>query len=71
MNLDDIKAGDRVVFIPRHAHGDRTHRDCETGTVSSTNRTYAFVRFDPQMPINGPSEACFPHDLECINDFEI
>lgn len=41
----DFKPGDRVQYVPHHAHGDRAHPDCENGIVSSTNDTYVFVRY--------------------------
>jgi len=32
-NLFKFKQGDRVLYVPTHAAGDKTHKDCETGTV--------------------------------------
>ena len=45
MTTDDFKPGDRVRYVPGHAHGDRSHADCENGIVSSTNDKYVFVRY--------------------------
>lgn len=61
MNLDDVQVGRRVRFIPHHAHGDRTHPDCEFGTVTSKNSRYAFVKFNP---LNANGQACDPDQLE-------
>lgn len=42
---EDFAAGDRVRYVPRHAHGNMEHPDCEDGRVTSTNDDYVFVRF--------------------------
>lgn len=45
-----MKANDRVIYVPNHAHGDVRHEDCETGTISSFNMVGdAFVKFDKQV----------------------
>lgn len=43
--------GDRVIYIPMHAHGDRGHPDCERGCVSSvsTSGLHVFVRFNAHV----------------------
>ena len=46
--------GDKVIYIPGHAHGDATHEDCENGVVSWVNETVpgrawsgtVFVKYD-------------------------
>lgn len=38
--------GDRVRYVPWHAHGDPQHRDCQLGVVTSTNHQCVFVRID-------------------------
>lgn len=58
-----MKAGDRVIYIPYHAYGDRTHPDCERGRISSFNsKGEPFVRFDKQVTRLGwdgaTSQAC-------------
>lgn len=58
--LTDFKAGDRVRYVPYHAHGDVRHADCENGRVTSVNDTYVFVRFRPE---GETSEACLPDQL--------
>lgn len=59
--------GDRVRFVPGHAHGDATHPDCEDGTVSSQNGYGVFVRFDKQVEKFGwegaTSQCCTSSDL--------
>ena len=68
MDLENITPGMRVVYIPLHAHGDRSHEDCEYGTVSSKNQRYVFVRFDRVVAMFGwqgaTSEGCDPKDLK-------
>jgi hypothetical protein len=45
MTLDDLHEGMRVLYIPHHAHGERTHPDCQRGIVTSKSATQAFVRY--------------------------
>jgi hypothetical protein len=56
--LADFRRGDRVRYIPNHAHGDSHHPDCQTGTVTSVSVMYVFVRFKGET-----SEACDAEDL--------
>jgi hypothetical protein len=58
--LTDFKTGDRVRYVPYHAHGDLGHKDCENGRVTSVNTAYVFVRFRPE---GDTSEACLPDQL--------
>lgn len=52
--------GDRVRYVPYHAHGDVTHRDCEDGIVSSINHVGTiFVRFGQRTT----SQGCLPDQL--------
>ena len=44
--LMGFKKGDRVVYIPLHAKGDRNHKDCEHGIVSSITNKFVFVKYD-------------------------
>lgn len=68
MELSDFKPGDRVVYIPNHAYGDRSHADCRWGTVSLVNTVCVFVKFDEQTSKLGwegtTSQGCYPHTLE-------
>ncbi len=56
-----LRAGDRVKYIPGHAHGDDTHQDCETGTVTSVKPGRVFVLFRGCTP-----QACTPSDLKLL-----
>lgn len=47
----------RVIYVPYHAHGDRNHKDCEHGRVSSVNHKFVFVKFDRQVQALGWDEA--------------
>lgn len=60
LQLSDFKAGDRVRYVPYHAHGDVRHADCENGRVTSVNHVYVFVRFNPE---GETSQACMPDQL--------
>jgi len=60
--------GDRVIYVPMHAHGNRTHADCERGKVSSVNDAgTVFVRFDRSVARLGwdgaTSQGCYPDTL--------
>ena len=59
-SLSGFKAGDRVRYVPYHAEGDATHKDCQNGRVTSVNDHYVFVRFRPE---GETSEACLPDQL--------
>lgn len=67
---DDFEPDDEVIYIPGHAFGDRTHRDCKRGRVSSVNHVVVFVRFDEHVAKFGwngaTSQGCNPNDLEKI-----
>lgn len=61
----DFKTGDRVLYIPNHAHDDRAHPDCEHGIVSSTNDSTVFVKYftnDGGLKLH--AQATYPHNLE-------
>ena len=45
MTLDEITEGMRVLYIPRHAQGQRTHPDCVRGVVTAKDETSVFVRY--------------------------
>lgn len=45
-----FEVGDQVIYIPNHANGDKTHKDCQRGVVSSVrtnsdNTQTVFVRY--------------------------
>lgn len=62
MNIEELKPGMRVAYVPRHDLEAK-----EYGTISSVNGKYAFVRFDAQVAKLGwdgaTSQACDPNDL--------
>lgn len=62
--MSAFKPGDRVRYVPLHAHGDHHHHDCELGKVSSVGQTgIVFVLFDGKMY----SQACDPESLVVIH----
>lgn len=42
----DFREGERVLYVPMHANGDKKHPDCERGVVSSANDHFVFVRYE-------------------------
>ena len=59
-----FKAGDTVRYVPHHAHGDVSHKDCENGIVSSVNNSFVFVRYYyPQGGLHLHAQATDPDDL--------
>lgn len=60
MKIEEAEAGMSVIYIPGHAHGDRGHKDCEPGIVSSKNDTNVFVKFHLNAVYG---TACNPDDL--------
>lgn len=65
--------GSRVLYVPSHAAGDTSHKDCEAGIVSSANAGRVFVQFDKAIRSQGfdgaQSQACDPGDLILLPDF--
>lgn len=43
MNINDVKVGDKVTYIPKHSN---LFKDREVGVVSSKNDEWVFVRYD-------------------------
>ena len=43
-----MRKGQRVKYIPRHAGGNPSHKDCEAGVISSEceDEEYVFVKYD-------------------------
>ena len=60
MKPSDFEVGENVTYVPLHAFGDLSHKDCESGQVSSTNEYYVFVKFNSQASCG---LACDPADL--------
>lgn len=59
MNAEGFKEGDFVKYVPYHAQGDPTHKDCEDGIVTSVVHRTVFVRFGTQKH----SQGCHPDQL--------
>lgn len=57
-----FKVGQRVKYIPLHAHGDATHPDCEIGEVTHINNAGVFVRFTEPHVRHWP-QCCDPSSL--------
>lgn len=51
--------GDRVRYVPYHAHGDTAHEDCVNGEVTSVSTFNVRVLFDGKTH----SQACNPDQL--------
>lgn len=70
MTKRPFKPGDRVIYVPLHAHGERSHPDCEHGKVSSLNERTGdvFVKFDGAVGRLGwdgaTAQCCDPESLE-------
>ena len=67
MNIKDFQPKMKVIYVPPHAHNDRTHKDCEEGMVSSVNDRFVFVKFQEAIKRWGwdevTSQACKPENL--------
>lgn len=71
LSMSTFAAGDRVVYIPKHANGDRNHKDCEAGKVSLVRKpadeVIVFVKFDRAIALYGEEhvvgQSCYPADL--------
>lgn len=64
-----FEPGDRVIYVPYHAEGDKNHPDCERGTVSSARDGIVFVRFyDSRGNLAMASQACYPDTVFKEND---
>lgn len=66
-NWKKLKIREKVIFIPYHAHKDKSHPDCERGFVSEIGSNFVFVKFEGKVARFGwedaPAEACDPKDL--------
>jgi len=49
MSDKEFKVGDKVIYVPRHAKGDKSHTDCEYGEITSMNDLYYFVRYGKRI----------------------
>jgi hypothetical protein len=68
MTESDFKIGDRVAYIPYHAHGDIKHRDVEYGVITSKKywapNECIFVRFGNMQN----SQGCKHDQLRLLTD---
>ena len=63
MKIEEFEKGQYVTYIPLHAKGDRNHKDCERGVVSSWNDEYIFVRYFRNGKLQYTAEATKIEDL--------
>lgn len=69
--IEKFKIGDSVRYIPTHAHGDKNHKDCEDGTITSTNERFVFVRYLTEKEIlKITPQATNEYDLIKINNLK-
>lgn len=45
IELTEEKVGNIVTYVPSHAKGDRSHKDCERGKIKSWNDGGVFVDY--------------------------
>lgn len=62
------RIGSSVIYIPLHAQGDATHRDCKIGIITNANEVNVFVRYCRldqfgRASIKHQSVATHPQDL--------
>lgn len=66
-HLNDFEPGNRVAYVPTHAHHDLKHKDVERGVVSSRNHKFVFVKYYPALERLGwegcTSQATNPTEL--------
>ena len=43
--IKESDIGSKVTYIPRHANGDASHKDCEAGTIKRWNDGGVFVDY--------------------------
>lgn len=47
--LAQFRQGQQVAYVPEHARGDVTHRDCKYGVVSCVGSRFVFVLFSKDV----------------------
>ncbi len=45
VELTEEHIGSKVTYVPRHANGDASHKDCEGGTIKRWNDGGVFVDY--------------------------
>lgn len=58
IEVTEKNIGDPVTYIPNHAFGDASHKDCERGHISSFSDVTLWVRFK-----SATGESCDPQNL--------
>lgn len=59
VTLENFKPAKMVRYVPSHANGDLTHKDCEDGVTTSKNDAFVFVAF----ALGQQGKACKPEQL--------
>jgi hypothetical protein len=69
MNGDIFNPGDRIIYVPMHAHGDITHKDVERGVVvrQSEISGTVFARFYRNGVLKEQAQGCNTSDLRKEN----
>ena len=62
MEETEFVVDEKVFYVPNHANGNLLHKDVETGTVTSMNKEYIFVRFGNAQH----GAACNPKNLRKV-----
>lgn len=62
MKTKEFNVGDEVRYIPTHANGDSSHKDCENGIVTSVNdkKTLIFVKYYRNGMLQNTAELTSP-----------
>lgn len=64
------KKGDRVIYIPKNANGDRHHKNCEHGVVKrmDADGSGAFVIYDNVIMRMQTGDEPYPAELTRIEE---
>ncbi len=64
-----MKRGTQIIYVPLHAEGDISHKDCEYGFITAVREDTVFCRFwyapcnNPALRTHVNSESCGKHLL--------
>ncbi len=59
VTIENFEVGKIVRYVPGHANGDLSHKDCEDGVTTSKNESSIFVAFG----LGQQGIACKPENL--------
>lgn len=59
IELTEVHIGDPVTYIPRHANGNASHKNCERGTIKRWNDTFVFVQYVGNVKATPPELLVF------------